>query len=154
MPKKKYIVEFSDAERCELRKITKGGVSPARTILRANILLMLDANSGKKYSLKEIASALGTTTTTVQNVKASYCERGLEATLKRKHREDPPVPTKITGDVEAKIIAMRCTDPPEGHARWTLRLLADKAVEIEIIDAISYVSVGNILKKKTNSSRT
>jgi hypothetical protein len=152
MPKKKYIVAFNDAERCELRKITKEGVNPARTILRANILLMSDANSGKKHSVKETACALGTTTTTVQNVKASCCERGLEATLKRKRREAPPVPAKITGDVEAKIIAMRCTDPPEGHARWTLRLLADKAVELEIIDAISHVSVGNILKK-TNSNR-
>lgn len=150
MPKTKYEVAFTDSERRELQKLTKGGVSPARTIMRANILLMLDKNSGEHHSVKEVASLLGTTDTTVQNVKTSYCEQGLEATLKRKRRDGPPVPAKITGDVEAKIIALRCGGPPEGYGRWTLRLLADKAVELEIIDSISYVSVGDILKK-TNS---
>lgn len=153
MPKTKYEVVFTDSERRELQKVTKGGVSPARTIMRANILLMLDKNSGERRSVKEIANILGTTSTTVQNVKTSFCEQGLKATLNRRKREDPPVPAKITGDVEARIIALRCGEPPEGYARWTLRLLADKAVELEIIDSISYVSVGDILKK-TNSSPT
>jgi transposase len=153
MPKKKYMVAFTDAERKELKKITSGGINPARTILRANILLMLDANSGEKRSVKEIASILNTTATTVQNVKTSFCKLGLKATIERKRRDTPPIPAKITGDVEAKIIALRCGDPPEGYSRWTLRLLADKAVELEIIEAISYVSVGSLLKK-TNSSLT
>ena len=153
MPKTKYEVAFTDFERRKLQRLTKRGVSPAKTILRANILLMLDRNYGEKHSVNEIASLLGTTNTTVQNVKTSFCKQGLEATLKRKRREEPPVPPKITGDVEARIIALRCGEPPEGYARWTLRLLADKAVELEIIDSISYVSVGDILKK-TNSSPT
>jgi hypothetical protein len=147
MPRVKYIVALSDSERQELRKLTKGGVSSARTILRANVLLMLDTGAKQKQSVKEIARVLSTTATTVQTVKTSYCRQGLDAALNRKRRETPPVPAKITGDVEARIIALRCGDPPDGYSRWTLRLLADKAVEMEIVDAISYVSVGSILKK-------
>jgi hypothetical protein len=71
--------------------------------------------------------------------------------LAEKKRDIPPVPAKITGDVEARIIALSCNEPPEGRSKWTLRLLADKAVELEIIDSISYVSIGQVLKK-TNSN--
>jgi hypothetical protein len=147
MPKKRYKVAFSDSERKELQRVTKAGVSPARTILRANILLMLDENSGERRSAINVAKLLGTTKTTVQNVKTSFCKRGLDSTLMRKKRETPPVPAKITGDVAARIIALRCGDPPAGYSRWTLRLLANKVVELEIIDTISHVSVGTILKK-------
>jgi hypothetical protein len=81
------------------------------------------------------------------NHKKAYAERGIEAALKRKKRETPPVKPKITGEVEAHIIALACSEPPKGYAKWSLRLLADKAVELEYIDEISYVSVGAVLKK-------
>lgn len=94
-----------------------------------------------------------TTPTTVQTVRASYCDKGLEATVNRKKRETPPVPAKVTGEVEAHIIALACSDSPEGYSRWTLRLLADKTVEMGYIDSISYVTISTILKK-TNLSLT
>ena len=89
----------------------------------------------------------------MQTVRTSYCEKGLAATLARKKRETPPVPAKVTGDVEARIIALACGSPPEGYAKWTLRLLADKTVELGYVEDISHVTVSRILKK-TNLSLT
>ena len=104
-------------------------------------------------TVAEIANVYHTTPTTVQNVRASYCEKGLEATIKRKKRETPPVSAKVTGEVEAHVIALACGDPPEGYSKWTLRLLADRTVELGDIDSISYVTISTILKK-TNLSLT
>ena len=104
-------------------------------------------------TVSEIANAYRTTPTTVQTVRASYCKNGLEATINRKKREAPPIPAKVTGEVEAHIIALACGQPPEGYSRWTLRLLADKTVELGYIESISHVTVSNILKK-TNLSLT
>ena len=104
-------------------------------------------------TVSEIANAYRTTPTTVQTVRTSYCEKGLEATISRKKRETPPIPAKVTGEVEAHIIALACGQPPEGYSRWTLRLLADKTVELGYIESISHVTVSNILKK-TNLSLT
>ena len=87
------------------------------------------------------------TTTTVQIIRKLYAEGGIDAAIKRKVRKAPPVQPKITGDVEAHIIAMACSQPPKGFAKWSLRLLADKTVELGYIDGISYVSVGTVLKK-------
>ena len=97
--------------------------------------------------------AFNTSATTVQKVRTSYGEKGLEATVNRKKRETPPVEAKVTGDVEAHIIAMACGEPPKGYAKWTLRLLADKSVKLGYIDSISHTQVGRILKK-TNISLT
>ena len=86
-------------------------------------------------------------------MRASYCKNGLEATINRKKRETPPIPAKVTGEVEAHIIALACGQPPEGYSRCTLRLLADKTVELGYIESISHVTVSNILEK-TNLSLT
>lgn len=99
-------------------------------------------------TVAEIAEVYHTTPTTVQNVRSSYCKKGLEATLSKKKREIPPVPAKVTGEVEAHIIALDCGEPPEGYSKWTLRLLADKTVELGYIDSISHVTVSNVLKKR------
>jgi transposase len=99
-------------------------------------------------SVNEIANALNTSSTTVMNVKKAYCEKGTDDTITRKKRSKPPVEAKITGEVEAKIIALSCSEPPAGFSRWTLRLLADKSVELGIIDQISYVSVSSVLKNE------
>ena len=149
----KYVIELSDKDKEELLEIVTKGTSPARTILRANILLASDRRSDKYMTVSEIADAYHTTPTTVQTVRTSYCEKGLEATIHRKKRETPPVPPKVTGEVEAHVIALACGQPPEGYSRWTLRLLADKTVELGYIDSISHVTVSNILKK-TNLSLT
>ncbi len=102
-------------------------------------------------TVAEIANVYHTTPTTVQNVRTSYCEKGLEATIRRKKRETPPVPAKVTGEVEAHIIALACGKPPQGYSRWSLRLLADKTVELGYIDSISHSTISSILKK-TNLS--
>ena len=80
-------------------------------------------------------------------MRSSYCEKGLEATINRKKRETPPVPAKVTGEVEAHVAALACSEPPEGYSKWTLRLLADKTVELGYIDSISHVTISTILKK-------
>ena len=151
MPSFKYVIELSDTDKAELNDIISKGTSPARTILRANILLASD-RSGKKYrTVAEIAEVYHTTPTTVQTVRTTYCKKGLAATLNRKKREKPPVPAKVTGDVEARIIALACGNPPKGYSRWTLRLLADKTVELGYVEDISHVTVSPVLKK-TNLS--
>ena len=152
MPGTKYIIELNETERKILMDIVKKGNSPARTIMRANILLASDR--GNKYmTVAEIAATFNTTPTTVHNVRTSYVNRGLEATINRKKRETPPVPAKVTGDIEARIIALACGEPPEGYSRWSVRLIAEKCVELNYINSISHMTVSRILKK-TNLSLT
>ena len=153
MPSIKYVIELSNQEKIRLMEIVKKGNSPARIILRANILLASDKQNDRYMTVSEIANAYRTTPTTVQTVRTSYCKKGLEATINRKKRETPPIPAKVTGEVEAHIIALACGQPPEGYSRWTLRLLADKTVELGYIESISHVTVSTILKK-TNLSLT
>ena len=153
MPSVKYIIELSDADRKTLQDIVAKGKSPAKAILRANILLASDRNNKKHMTVAEIANAYHTTPTTVQNVRTSYANNGLEATIKRKKRETPPVPPKVTGEVEAHIIALACGDPPEGYSKWTLRLLAEKCVELNYAESLSHVTVSRVLKK-TNFNLT
>lgn len=153
MPSVKYVIELSNQEKVRLMEIVKKGNSPARTILRANILLASDKQSDKYMTVSEIANAYRTTPTTVQTVRASYCKKGLEATITRKKRETPPIPAKVTGEVEAHIIALACGQPPEGYSKWTLRLLANKTIELGYIESISHVTISTILKK-TNLSLT
>ena len=151
MPSIKYVIELSNQEKVRLMEIVKKGNSPARTILRANILLASDKQNDKYMTVSEIANAYRTTPTTVQTVRASYCKKGLEATITRKKRETPPIPAKVTGEVEAHVIALACGQPPEGYSKWTLRLLANKTVELGYIESISHVTVSTILKKKNLS---
>ena len=152
MPSIKYVIELSAEEKAKLMELVRKGKSPARTILRANILLASNKENEKYMTISEISKAYHTTPTTVKNVRASYCEKGLEATINRKKRETPPVPAKVTGEVEAHIIALACGEPPEGYSKWSLRLLAERTVELGYIDSISHVTVSTILKK-TNLSR-
>ena len=153
MPSYKYVIELSDQDKTRLMEIVKKGNSPARTILRANILLASDKQNDRYMTVSEIANAYRTTPTTVQTVRTSYCKKGLEATITRKKRETPPIPAKVTGEVEAHVIALACGQPPEGYSKWTLRLLANKTIELGYIESISHVTISTILKK-TNLSLT
>ena len=153
MPAVKYIIELSDSDRKTLLDITAKGSSPAKTILRANILLASDRNSKKYMTVSQIAEAYHTTPTTVQTVRTVYANQGLDAAIYRKKRVTPPVPPKVTGDVEAHIIALACSEPPEGYSRWTVRLLADKCVELNYAESLSHMTVARVLKK-TNLSLT
>lgn len=152
MRTKKYPVRLSDNERKELLAVISRGETAARKIRRANILLMLDENQQKVEDQKEISKQCHTSMTTIYEVSKQFSELGLTATLKRKKRDTPPIPPKITGDVEARIIALSCGNPPEGYSQWTLRLLADKVVELHIVESISFVSVGSVLKKRIKAA--
>ena len=99
----------------------------------------------------KLAELLQTTTTTVQNVRRDYAGQGIDATLNRKKRETPPVPPKGDGEQEAHIIALCCSEPPAGYARWNLRLLADTCVELGYVYALSHTTIDRTLKK-TNVS--
>ncbi|MCA9946405.1 MAG: helix-turn-helix domain containing protein [Anaerolineales bacterium] len=143
---KKQHVQLTETDRTYLENLLKKGSLPAKTYKRALALLELDR--GRTFT--EVAETVGMVIQTVSTWAKKYKESGLEF-LTDKPR--PGRPIEIDGLQRAKITALACSDPPEGYARWSLRLLADKAVELEYVDAISYGEVRNILKK-TNSNRT
>ena len=145
----KQPVYLTKEEREYVENYAKNGSHNAHLITRARILLLLD-RTGKKDHMRitRTAESCGVTRKTVYNVIDDFHNsKDITDFLTRKQRETPPVPAKINGEVEAHIIALACSEPPEGYARWTVRLLSEKAVELNFIDSISYVSVHNILKK-------
>jgi transposase len=153
MPKNKYHVRLKKMERKRLLDIVSKGSASAKAIMHANVLLSADEiNSDVRKSEAEIAALYHVNPQTVHTIRRRYSEKGLGAALSRKKRETPPVAPKITGEVEAKIIALSCGVPPEGRSRWSLRLLADKAVELQYIDSISHEAVGRLLKKRTQTA--
>ena len=141
---KKEHVSLTDSDRTYLTNLIKKGSLPAKTYKRA--LALLELNRGRTYT--EVATIVGVTKQTVSNWTTKYKETGLEF-LTDKPR--PGRPTVIDGLQRAKITALACSEAPEGYERWSLRLLADKAVELELVEAISYMEVSRILKK-TNCS--
>lgn len=146
--KHKYPVCLSAQERAELNQLTMQGSTQVRKLKRAQILLLADEHhsQGQKTD-KEIAAKLDIGTATIERIRRHYVETGLEAALNEKPRSGRPL--VISGLERAKITALACSTPPVGHARWSLRLLAEKVVELEIVDTICYTSVGDILKKRT-----
>ena len=145
-------IELTANERSKLKKFATSGNHPARIVRRASIILALDASSGRKPALqKEIAANYGVSQMTVINIKQDFCKHRLKDFLSRKKRESPPVPAKADGDFEAHLIALCCAGPPEGYARWSLRLLADRTVELGYIDSVSHTTIDRVLKK-TNLS--
>jgi transposase len=150
MREKQYKVALTKAERGLLSAITKKGNHPARQITRAHILLFLDQKpEGKKETVlpdAEIAEKCHCETKLVYTVSKQYAEQGLDRVLNRKKRETPPVPAKVTGEVEARILAMACSQPPVGYSRWTLRLYEEhskKFVGIQLSDT----RIREVLKK-------
>ncbi|MCL1970998.1 MAG: helix-turn-helix domain-containing protein [Candidatus Bathyarchaeota archaeon] len=149
MPKLMYKVNLTEEEQTKLIKITTTGKTSAKEILHANILLATADNKSAKLTISEVAQKCNTTNTTTQIIRKTYAQNDLNTALTRKKRTTPPIKAKITGEVEAHIIALTCTKPPKGHAKWSLRLLANKTVKLGYIDQISYVSVGTVLKKRS-----
>jgi transposase len=148
---KKYLVRLTEAERDELEGLVSKGKGEAYRIKHANILLMTDVN-GPNMSDEQVAEALVCHANTVRNVRQRLVEKGLDAALERKKQEYPSRMKILDGKKEARLIAVSCGKPPAGRARWTVRLLADKLVELEIVDAISAATVCRTLKK-TNCGR-
>jgi transposase len=147
MARKTETVNLSEAEVRSLTTIVSRGTSSARRQTRARILDLLDRGEAPA----DIAALLGISPGTVYNIKRRYLVEGLEAALSDRPRSGRPV--RISGAARAKITALACSEAPPGHARWTLRLLADKAVELGFVEAISHNAVKEVLKK-TTSSRT
>jgi len=146
---KKNEIKLTEKQRKELEKFSKTGVHSAKLIRRAEIILLLDTSeSGKAVSFEEISKRLGVSITTITNVKKDFfAAESVKTFLQRKKRDTPPVAPKITGEVEARIIALACSEAPVGCARWTVRLIADKIVELQIVDSLSFKSVQRLLKK-------
>jgi transposase len=140
----RYAVDLTDTERATLREIISKHKAKRRTILNASILLKADRTCG--WTNENIASAYEVSTKKIEQLKKRFVEEGFEAALARKpvtngHRR------KITGDEEAHLIALCCSQAPEGHKRWTLRLLAETMVELDLVDAVSHETVRRTLKK-------
>ena len=143
---KKYIVRLSKEERSLLGGIVKKLKGTSQKVQRANILLKADVD-GLNWSDAKIAEALSCRTQTVENVRRRLVTEGLDAVLDRKKRKTPPRAKILDGKQEAEIVALRLGDPPSGFANWTLRLLADQIVKLEIAESISYETVRRTLKK-------
>ena len=149
--RKRYVVTLTEAEREQLEDLIAAGTAPARKLAHARILLKADQGPGGPGWVDEaIAEAVEVSQPTVARVRRQHVEAGLEAALTRR-RPRREYRRKLDGEQEARLIALACGAPPEGQGRWSLRLLADKLVELAVVDAVSYQTVRRLLKK-TNSS--
>jgi transposase len=148
--KKKYIVSLSEKERIGLERIVKNGENKAYLITHAHILLKANVN-GPALSDQEIAAMFHCHSQTVNNVRVRYSQCGLEAALKRKTRNSPPIKPILDGEKEARLIALSCQQPPEGYSKWTCKLLSERLVQLEIVESISRKTVERVLKKRTQT---
>ena len=144
----KYVVKLTEAERTHLQGLLSKGKSPAKRLLKARILLKADDSElGERWSDGQIIKALDTNETMVWRVRRQFVEEGLEAVLSRKQRANPAIAPIFDGEKAARLTALACSTPPEGRARWTLRLLEDKVVELGIVERASDNTIGRVLKK-------
>jgi hypothetical protein len=149
---KTYVVRLSGEERQQLETLIRKGKSPARRLLKARILLKADVSEASEgWSDSRIIEALDASPSMVYRVRKQLVEEGLEAVLSRKQRVMPAVARIFDGEKEAKLIALACSKPPKGRARWTLRLLENKVVELGIVDRASDSTIGRTLKKTLSS---
>ena len=149
--KKKYPVILSETERDDLKRLIAAGTAPARKLTHARILLKADeGQEGPGWVDEEVGEAVEVSQPTVSRVRKQYFEEGLQAALNRR----PPnreYHRKLDGEQEARLVALACSEPPKGQARWSLRLLADRMVELEVVEEISYQTVRRTLKKTSLS---
>ena len=151
---KKYVVKLSAEERERLEALIRAGKSTAQRLTKARILLKADASeAGEGWSDSKISAALDTSINNIARTRQQLVEEGFEATLKRKYNPNSARPRIFDGAAEAKLIALTCSPAPEGFARWSLRLLEEKVVELNIVEKASDNTIGRTLKK-TRSNRT
>ena len=149
---KRYVVRLTDEERASLQALVRGGRAHARKLLYGRILLKADADGPDPWTDEQIADAFEVSTATVARERRRFYEEGLEVALMPR-KPGRPRRRVLDGRAEAHLVALSCSDPPEGRERWSLRLLADRMVELGHADALSYETVRRTLKK-TNSSPT
>jgi transposase len=148
---KKYVVELTSEERKQLTALVKKGKTAGYKIRHAQMLLKVDqGKKGPGWPDGRVSEAFAAHITTVERLRKRFVEEGLGAALERHNRKN--YARKLDGDAEAHLIAVACSEPPEGHNEWTLRLLADKLVELKVVDSVSHMTVSRALKK-TNLSR-
>jgi hypothetical protein len=148
---KKYIVELTSEERKQLQQLVKRGKVPGYKIRHAQMLLKADqGNHGPGWPDVQVAEVFASHVTTVERLRKRFVEQDLEAALERNKRNN--YARKLDGDAEAHLIAIACSAPPAGRSEWSLRLLADRLVELSVVDSVSYMTVSRTLKK-TNLSR-
>jgi hypothetical protein len=151
--KVKRTIRLTTEQRDELHHFATTGVRSVRLANRARIILALDTSEDRKpESLAKIAGRLDVSRQTLDTARADFLAApNVAAFLQRKKRETPPVAPKVTGEVEARVIALACSKPPEGCARWTLKLLAEKTVELDILKSVSGMTLCRLLKKRNSS---
>jgi transposase len=142
---KHLTIQFTEAQRAELEQLIHAGNAAARKQTRARILLLSDRSGGQKRTDQEVADAVLCSTSTVRNIRRRFVAGGLPAALDDKGW--PGATPKFTGEVEAQLTMLACSDPPEGAARWSLRLLADQMIKLGYVEYISHVTVRELLKK-------
>ena len=151
---KRYRVTLSDDERELLTKMTRDGKTPAKRFLNARALLLCDASEGAPgWRVADVAEALGVTSRTIEHLKKQFVEDGLEVAIGRKQRERPPIEVQYDGAFDARLAQLACSKAPPGHDRWTVRLLSEKVVELNIAPKCSPMAVCRSLKK-TNFNLT
>jgi transposase len=143
---KKFIVRLSDAECGACQEVVKKLKGSSQKVRRAQILLKADAD-GPGWTDRKIAEAFNCRVQTIENLRKRLVTEGFESALEGKKRLEPPTPPKLDGEAEAKLIAMRLGKPPRGYGHWTLQLLADQLVALEVVDSISHETVRKVLKK-------
>ncbi len=150
----RYRVTLTLAEREELERLTKTAKTNAKGFVYARALLLCDAGTqGPGWRVEDTAEALGVTPRTIEHLKKRFVQEGLAAALQRRQPEKPPREVTFGGEFEARLIALACSQVPEGRKRWTVRLLAEKAVELDLAPRVSHMTIQRVLKK-TNLSLT
>lgn len=150
----RYRVTLTQQERTQLEQLTANSKTARHKFLHARTLLLVDASKeGPAWKLADVAQALGITSRTIEHIKKRFVEDGLDSALNRKPRQGPPANLKFDGRFQARVTALACSKAPEGYARWTIRLLADKVVELGIVEKASTMTIHRTLKK-TNLSLT
>lgn len=147
--KRKYTVRLSEAERRHAQEVLNGPETAPRYRKRANVLLMEDESKGKPMTQEAIAARCGVSDVTVYHTIQDYCQRGIEYALHFQKPAKQPHPPMITGEKEARIIALACGEPPKGFSRWTVRLLTEKVVEQSILPEVSRETIRRTLKKRS-----
>jgi len=144
----RYKVTLTKEEREELEAISSKGRRAARTVLYARALLLLDAGEfGPQWLVVKVSEAIGVTPRSLEHLKQRFVEEGLSAAIERKIRVKPPREIQFGGDFEAHLLALACSEVPAGKSRWTIRLLAEKLIELKIVPTVSPMTVCNTLKK-------
>lgn len=147
------VIELGLEQRKALEVFAKNGKHNTHLVNRAKVILALDRRDKKDHlRITRISETVGLTRQAIYDIRDDFlASDSIETFLSRKKRETPPVPAKVTGEVEAQIIALACSEPPKGYARWTVRLIAEKTVELGIADGLGKTAVGNVLKKRSIS---